>query len=215
MNEELSILLVDDHDAILEGISIALNKVFSGLVIYKAVSPEKAMAIMNKNKIDLAVVDISFRDISDISGIELCKQIIEKRNIKTISYTGFYQTANLQRLMQIGVDGIVSKNDGNKALIEAIKKVLNGEPEYSPEIKKEFPHIINEINNLNRNKLLLTSRQKKIVDLIAQAKSNKEIAEELSITVKTVEGHIAKIASKLGLEKTDRIKILLKLKRII
>ena len=62
---------------------------------------------------------------------------------------------------------------------------------------------------------MLTSRQKEIVDLIAQAKSNKEIAEELSLTVKTVEGHIAKTASKLGLEKTDRINILRKMGRII
>lgn len=215
MKDKLSILLVDDHDAILEGISVAINKTFLGVILHKATTPEKAEAILNKEQIDIAIVDISFREISDISGVALCEKIIKIGGTKTISYTGFYQTANLQRLIQIGVDGIVSKNDGNKALIEAIKKVMNNETEYSQEILKEFPHIINERKNIEKNKALLTSRQKQIVDLIALSKSNKEIADKLSLTVKTIEGHIANIASCLGLKKTDRIQILRKMGRIL
>lgn len=215
MEKKKSILLVDDHDAILEGISFALQKKYSEAKIYKALHVADADELLNQNQLDIIIADISFKEAHNTDGIAFCKKVVKKGGSKVISYTGFYQLKNLKQLLHAGVDAIVSKNDGNKALINAIDAVLLNQKYYSFSVLSEFSHLIESRKNIRNNKPQLTKRQSEIVDLIAQAKNNQEIANILCISKGTVEGHITNIALNIGLERADRVAILHKLGRIL
>ncbi len=212
----MNILLVDDHDAVIEGVTMRLKTELKfECTFFTALSPAEAKQITAQNQIDAAVVDISFREINNTAGIDLCGYFTANTQIKVISFTSFYQVNNLRRLLIAGVHGVVAKNDGGKALAVAVTEVAKNNLYYSQSVLREFPDLIETHRKITETTRKLSARQKEIIELIAEAKKNTEIAKILNITEKGVEGHISNIAIAFGLERANRVAILKILGRIV
>lgn len=212
----LTFLIVDDYDSIISGIKLALHKAGKGNIVHTASSVKEANCLIDFTDVDIAIINLNFRKANNTGGIDLCKSIKHKLpNTKIICFTGFHSVQNIKKLVEIGVDSIVAKYDGLHDLIKAIDIVLKQEKYYSQEILNVFPKLfLNETITPNKHPKF-TKRQIEVIELIAQAKSNQEIAEVLSISKKTVEGHITNISYKLDIKKSDRVKILYHLGRLI
>lgn len=210
-----TVLIVDNHDAIIEGVSAVLAQRNPNTSIYKALSTKKAGKILNAQKIDIAIIAIAFNDFNNTNGIALCKKIkCEFRDTKIICHTNFHTADNLKKLLQINVEAIVAKYDGIAALMLAIRNVKDEQRFYSQEVLRNISDVFSTSIKTKR-KRKLSKRQKQIVELIAQAKTNKEISEKLSLAQKTIEAYITKTAKTIGLQRADKLKILYKLGLII
>ena len=216
VSNSISVLVVDKHDSILEGIAFVLRQNFPDIKISLATSPKNALDIIKKQEINIAIIAISFKGHENIDSISLCKSIkSDFSHIKIICHSAYYSYINIRQISRIGVHAIIEKYDGTAAIIKAIHEIINGHRYYSNKILENFPNISEETDKYTKMEARLSPRQMQIVELIAQAKTNKEISEILSISTKTIESHINNIADTLGLQKANKLKILYKLGRIV
>ncbi len=211
-----SILIADDLDVALLGQKTALKQHCPDCLIRTADTPEQAHAIVQEQKPSLAIIGFGYAAHDNSESIALCRDI--RRDLpqtSLICYTYRHNLFDLSTLMDLNVNAIVAKADGLDALLQAFDAVANNNRYYGQNILRIFPNTFNSAEPEYSLQNRLTKRQRTIVELIAQAKNNAEIAELLTISPKTVEGHITMIACNLGIEKNDRVKILHRLGRLI
>lgn len=188
----MRILLVDDHAILLDGIKNLLEKEEGLVVAAMAESAEKALEFLKTNEVDLIVTDFNMPGMDGLSLVHTVKRI--QPNIKTIILSMHDETHLVKEILRAGVNGYVLKKDTHKELLNAIEEVRNGRVYLSRDINKI---LITNLQNPEEGRLL-TDREREILKLIAKEYSNKEIAEELFISERTVETHRKNIFKKTG-----------------
>jgi two-component system, NarL family, nitrate/nitrite response regulator NarL len=188
----MRILLVDDHAILLDGIKTLLEKVDGLTVAATAQSAEKAIQILNDAKVDLVITDFNMPGMDGLSLIHSIKKI--QPGIKTIILSMHDETHLVKEILRAGVNGYVLKKDTHHELLSAIREVEQGKIYLSSDINKI---LIESLNNPDDGKLL-SDREREIVKLIAKEYSNKQIAEKLFISERTVETHRKNIFKKTG-----------------
>lgn len=183
------ILIIDDHPIVLEGIQALLSA--KGFSIVKAGSADMArMAIQHIRDIDMAVCDLQLDNNTD--GLDLIADMRRNGyNGPAIIYTMHDELWNVPRLQSANLDGIVLKGDSIDELILAIDTVAGGGKYYSPAFMKRKTETL-QINGI------LSSRSLEILELIAQGKGNREIADSIFVGEKAVEYHRTTILKKLN-----------------
>lgn len=195
MNDQLNILIADDHKLFLEGLKLIFSDKKNWKIIAEANKGSEVLEAFEKHQIDLAILDVN---MPKPNGIELSKHIVSNYpNCKVLILTMYGDEQFINELFKIGVHAYVLKNAGKVELISAIYSVLQGQ-RY---ISKELNHP-NESDESFVKSLTLTQREKEIVALLAKEKSSQEIAEILFISVYTVNTHRKNIMSKLGVRNT-------------
>ncbi len=205
MENQLSFLLADDHDTILSGLKYELKDKFTNPKITTTENPQKALEATRNIFFDFAIIDISFRNQLNTDGIELCRKIrIIQPKIKLISYTSYADSTHyINQLQKIGVEAIVSKNDGNFALIFAISEILLGNiPAHSREV---YATIVKNEERKKQNNFLLSPREKEILILIHKYLSYPQIAEKLSVSINTVTSHAKNLHCKCKVRKKQEL----------
>lgn len=187
----MKILLVDDHAILSDGVRSLLEKE-DYKVVFQADSAERALEFLKKNDVDLVITDFNMPGMDGLSLIHLVKRI--NQNIKIIVLSMHDEVHLVKEILKTGVNGYVLKKDTQNELLQAIREVQAGKVFLSNDINKML--IIN-LQNPDEGKLL-TDREREILKLIAREFTNKQIAEELFISERTVETHRKNIFKKTG-----------------
>ncbi len=189
--KKISIIVVDDHEMFRSGMESLLKKnidfeVFQGVGTRSEL--DKALAA---EKIDIVLLDIS---LSGESGLDLLQDLSHKyREVKFIMLTMHEEIQYVKESLRKGAMGYLLKESGEKELFEAIYDVYQGKKYFKNKISDL---LINDISAPSQEQLL-TDRELTIVRMVADGKITKEIADELCISVRTVETHRSKIMKKL------------------
>lgn len=188
----MKILLVDDHTILLDGVKSLLAQEDDLQVVGQAGSAEAALEFLKKQDVDLIITDYSMPGMDGLSLLNTVKRIAP--NTKIILLSMHDEVHLVKEILKAGVNGYVLKKDTHKELLSAIRDVKNGKVYLSSDVNKLL--IIN-LNNPDEGKLL-TDREREILKLIAKEYTNKDIAEELFISERTVETHRKNIFKKTG-----------------
>lgn len=189
------VLLADDHVLILSGIRAALDPHFE--IVGEATDGKALLAAAERLHPDLIVMDIS---MPSLNGFEAARQL--RQNIPSAAIVFLSQhlsPAYLKQALAIGVSGYVLKSETTDELEPALFAALRGERYTSPRFGADvLSRLQNRQGGLSREMAELTDRQREILQLLVDGRSNKEIATILNLSIKTVEFHRAKIMDKLG-----------------
>lgn len=177
------ILLVDDHAILMDGVKSLLEKDQSLQVVQTAATAEKALEYLKNNTVELMVTDFNLPGMDGLSLIHTVKRLAPSMKIIVLSMHN--EVHLVKEILRTGVNGYVLKNDTHKELLQAIEEVLNGKVFLSSDVNKL---LITNLQNPDDGKLL-TDREREILKLIAREYTNKQIAEELFISERTVETH--------------------------
>ena len=194
-----NILIVDDHQLIIDGLSGILKdeKIIS--LIYSAKNGEEAIEQIRKNPIDCVLMDISMPKINGHDATKVIKQ--ERPDIKVIVVSMFSDASVVIKLLKAGADAFIIKNTGKEEVLRAIDRVMNNEKYISNELNLNlYQHL-----GLSRNQTTsqhLTPRETEIIRYIGSGMTNHEIAERLFLSTSTVDTHRKNILAKLQLKNT-------------
>ena len=198
--KKLRILVADDHELVRRGALGVLHSRRGWRVVGEAASGREAVEKTIKLKPDVAIMDIS---MPELDGVEVVRQIREAvPSTKVLVLTMHESDQMVQRALDAGAHGYMLKSDLTDCLPKAVKTVSEGKrfltPKVSEIVLEGFLKTKTQ-HQAERAAARTTPRETEIIALLAAGKSNKEIAAQLKITVRTVETHRAKIMLKLGL----------------
>lgn len=186
----MKILLVDDHSILLDGVKSLLSQEDDLQIVGQAGSAEAALEFLKKQDVDLIITDYSMPGMDGLSLVNTVKRIAPETKIILLSMHD--EVHLVKEILKAGVNGYVLKKDTHKELLSAIRDVNNGKVYLSSDVNKM---LITNLNNPDEGKLL-TDREREILKLIAKEYTNKDIAEELFISERTVETHRKNIFKK-------------------
>jgi DNA-binding NarL/FixJ family response regulator len=195
------IVVADDHVLFRQGLKGILGGAADLEVVGEAGDGLELLNLLNANKLDpdLVILDIS---MPNLRGIEVTREIKTIHpNVKILIVTMHKDKEYLLQSLAAGADGYFLKKDADTELFAAIEKIRSGKNYVSPHLSEELADDWEQIR-AGFTKPLLTMREKEVLKLIADGKSNKEIADLLFVSVHTVERHRANIMEKLNLKKT-------------
>ncbi len=195
----IKIILADDHKIIREGLRALLEKNPKMEVVAEAQDGLTTVSLAKKILPDIVIMDIG---MPDMNGIDATRQIIlETRNIKVIALSMHSDRRFVLQMLKAGASGYLLKDSAFEELELAIQTVMTGQPYLSPKITdvviKEYIH--NVPANESTVFTALTSREREVLQLIAEGKATKEIASRLCVSVKTIETHRQQIMEKLNI----------------
>lgn len=206
MNKKSTILLADDHSILRAGLRSILDSNPDFEVIAEVDNGKDALQKSITLKPDLLLTDLS---MPKTNGTE-CIRELKKRapEVKVLVLTMHAGEEHIHAALNAGADGYILKDDSHDELINAIKNILNGKTHLSPSICN---NAINDYLNVSKTNQptasweILTHREREVIKLIAEGYRSKDIAEYLTISIKTVEKHRSNLMKKLDLHSVSSL----------
>lgn len=190
---KIKVFITDDHYMVIEGIHALLQHESDIELVGHAMNAASCLAYLEQQLPDIILMDIS---LPDKSGIDLCKEVKEKYpSVFVIGLSTFNQQSFIQKMMENGASGYVLKNATQDELTEAITRVAQGKTYLSFEAGKTLQRIKN-------NSIVLTRREKEVLELIAEGMTNNEIAAKLFVGSTTVDTHRKNLLAKFEAKNT-------------
>jgi len=207
MSEKIKLFVVDDHEVVITGVEAVLSKYPDIEVIGTANEAQEAIDMLKKLEPDIVIMDVQ---LPDISGIELTRKLLKnKPEMKIIFHTSYIDEENIINGFEAGALGYVPKTFKSDDLVDAIRTVHDG--------NKYLKGIVSQIvvdrymkgfttQSQDAERKSITEREKEVLRCIAMGMVNKQVADKLNISQRTVEAHKSNIMKKLNLEtKSDLI----------
>ncbi len=193
----IRVLLADDHPFFLYGVSTYLKTVPEIEIVGEANSGEDVVNQAKQLNPDVILMDIRMPGMNGIEATKKIKQSNPETNI--LIFTMFKDDQSVFTAMRMGAKGYILKDAGKEEIIRAIKTIAAGEAIFSAEIAAKMVHYFSSTRPAASEQLFpeLTSREREVLYLIADGASNKEIAEHLNISNKTVSNYVTNILNKL------------------
>ena len=194
-NEPIRVLLADDHAVVRAGIRQFLEHAGDIVVIGEADDGETAKALIEHDQPDVAVLDIQ---MPKASGIEVTRWIRARhRQVGVLILTAFDDDPYVLAVLQAGANGYVLKTASPMEIIQAVRDVAAGKSALDPAItQKVMAQIVGQSETVEVEPL--TDRELEVLRLVGQGFTNKAIGVQLSISNRTVQGHLARIFTKLN-----------------
>ncbi len=193
------IIIVDDHPLVIEGLKALIETDNSFEIIGIALNGQQTNQLLKTEKPDIIFMDIN---LPDCSGIDLCREILLKfPSIIIIGLSTFNTPSYIQAMLDSGAKGYLLKNTTKDELLKALNTVLS----HKTYISEEAKSILNTFKTATE--IVLTRREREVLQLIASGKSNTEIAKELFISPTTVDSHRTNLLAKF---KTNNTALLIK-----
>jgi DNA-binding NarL/FixJ family response regulator len=194
-----NILLVDDHSMVLEGMKAILSQLTDVQVISTASNAFDAVVeLRSRPEINLVFSDIN---LPDVSGIELCAKIKKEfPKMMVIGLSTFNQRSYVSQMIANGASGYLVKSADSNEILEAINAVLAGKMYFSSDIN----NVSSDPKNVDESPTL-TRREKEILILIAEGKTNNEIADKLFVSHYTVDTHRKNLLVKFDVGNTAQL----------
>jgi DNA-binding NarL/FixJ family response regulator len=198
--KRIAVLLVDDHTVVRQGLRALLESEGDMKVVGEAENGRQAVVLAKKTLPDVVVMDVA---MPVLNGIEATRQI--SKNIpstKVLGLTSYGDDEYVAQLMQAGASGFLIKQTAAENLLKAIREVRQGKSFFSPTVAKRLREqrleaLANGQPGAKAGEL--TSRESEVLQLIAEGFANKQVAAELSISIKTVEKHRQQVMNKLNI----------------
>jgi two-component system, NarL family, response regulator NreC len=212
----IRVLLADDHGVVRKGLRFLLERQPDMEIVGEAADGREAVRLAEAENPDIVIMDIA---MPLLNGIESTAQIV-KRNpaIAVIILSVHSDEDYLLSSLNAGAKGYLLKDSAEVDLVRAIEAVRKGTPFFSPEIAKtmleDYMRFLQQ-RNLQDSYDLLTEREKEVLQLLAEGKSNKEVASILDVSVYTVDSHRTHLMQKLNLHNTAEIVLYAVRKKII
>ena len=188
MPDEITCLIVDDHEVVREGLRLALSRAPNIRVIGEAADGATAVALTERRKPDVVIMDVR---MPGMDGLEATKLITrDDQNAAVLIFTAYSERMLLSRGLESGARGYILKEAPHETLLRAIEKVANGDGFVDPALMPAF------LNGREREDML-TAREREILQLLADGMSNSDVAAKLFISQETVKSHVRHILTKL------------------
>jgi DNA-binding NarL/FixJ family response regulator len=192
------ILIADDHELIRRGLVTTLGDVPGWSVVAEAENGRRAVELARSTQPDIAILDMT---MPELNGLEATRQILADRSSTRVLILTAHESEQLVReVLNAGAQGYVLKSDAGKALVTGVEALIDGRPFFTSKVARlvldgflRSP----EGEGGSGTTQALSPREREIVQLLAEGKSNKEVARALGITVKTAETHRSNIMRKM------------------
>jgi DNA-binding NarL/FixJ family response regulator len=199
----ITVLLADDHAIVRQGLRRLLEDCRDIAIIGEASNGQEALRLIRQSRPDVVVMDLS---MPSLDGIETTKQIVgEGLKTRVVILTMHATEEYAARLLQAGAHGFVGKDAFGEEVVEAIRKVADGECYIPPTLSQNLPKRYARIQGDASPLQTLSDRELQVLKHLAEGKASREIAEELHLSVKTIETYRARLSTKLELKTTAEL----------
>jgi two-component system, NarL family, response regulator DevR len=196
--QRVRVFLLDDHAVVREGLRHLLDSEDDMHVVGEAATAAEAMERIGRSGVDVAVLDVR---LPDGSGVEVCRDVRSLHNdIACLMLTSFSDDEALVDAVMAGAAGYVLKDVRGSDLVNDIRKVAAGHSLLDPDLTERVMKRIRARKEGDRRELL-TAQEQRILDLIAEGKTNRQIADAMYLSEKTVKNYVSNMLSKLGLSR--------------
>ncbi len=197
MSNVISILVLDDHPAVLDGIASRLGMESDFKVGALCATASEALSALATTKPHVAVVDVKVQAGFSFDFVEQALKTYPE--LKFIFITGHDDDLFVERAFEVGALGFVTKSESLDQLVKAVRHAALGERYVSEETLKRFPSLASTGGAVSTRLSLLTPREREILKYVSQGLSAKEISTKLNISTWTVTNHKANIMAKLDI----------------
>ena len=193
------VLIVDDHPIIREGLRRLLDGADTFRMAGEAEDAGAALVLLREGGVDLVVLDLSLKGVS---GLEFIKQALaEHPDLPILVLSMHHERFYAERALRAGARGYIMKEEPPEVLLEAIRRVADGELYLSPSFSDALVRqAVDGTATAARGAEQLSDREIEVLRLIGQGRRTRDIADDLSLSVKTIESYRANIKRKVGLE---------------
>ena len=199
--KKIAVLLCDDHTIIREGLRILLEAAGDIEVIGEAQDGRQAVQESKRLRPDLVLVDLG---MPLLNGVEATRQITkENPSSKVLILSSYSDEQHLQQAVAAGACGYLIKETAGQELVRAIREICIGNVFFSPAVSMVLLKLQRELlpDHLTTKAVVLTSREREVIQLIAEGYATKQIADVLSMTSKTADKHRQQLMDKLNIHK--------------
>jgi DNA-binding NarL/FixJ family response regulator len=201
----IRVLLVDDHKMMREGLRAVLGSVPDITIVGEAADGRTALDLVRTLAPDVVVMDVG---MPELNGVEAARRIqAEHKRVKVIALSTHSDKRYVHHMLEAGACGYVLKIGAHEELVRAVRAASQGRTYLSPEIagyvveRSTHPHAGADLSAFST----LGSREREVLQLVAEGKTSAETAREMHISIKTVETHRRNIVQKLGLHGTAEL----------
>jgi DNA-binding NarL/FixJ family response regulator len=200
-SKKFRILLADDHSVVRQGFRLILENQSDMEVVGEASNGREAVTVAEALQPDVVIMDVT---MPELNGIEATRRIGElSPRTRVLALSMHKDSVYVREILRAGAKGYLLKDAAGNDLLAAVRAVARGEAYLSPAVSDAVltdyrKHVTNPID-------LLTSREREVLQMIAEGKTNKEIANSLQLSVYTVEAHRGRIMEKLNLHSTGEL----------
>ena len=195
------ILLADDHTVVRKGIRMILSAQPDLEVVAEAKNGLEAVAEAERTQPDVVIMDVNMEGLNGIEGARRIGDVCPRARVLALSM--HRDAVYVREMLRAGAKGYLVKDADDDALLDAVRAVARGEAYLSPSVADAVltdyrKHVTNPVD-------LLTAREREVLQLIAEGKTNKDIATSLNLSVYTVDAHRGRIMEKLNLHSTSEL----------
>lgn len=195
----IRVLLVDDHEVVRRGVRDLLTTEGDVAVVAEAASAAEAVDRAAEVEIDVAVLDVQ---LPDGSGVEVCRALRRAHpRVRCLMLTSFSDDEALDRAIDAGASGYVLKQIRGADLVDAVRRVAAGESLMDRAIAARSAERLRRRADDDERLAGLTAQERRILGLLAEGRSNREIASALYLAEKTVKNYVSNLLSKLGMSR--------------
>ena len=193
MPNTISVLLADDHPALRVGLRVLLDRADDIAVIGEVDDGEAALAAIEVSPPDVAVLDCQ---LPGIDGVIVAAKIQQRAlDVRVLALSAYDDDRYLAGMMAAGAVGYLLKNEAPGQIVAAVQAAMRGEALWTPEQISRVEQWRAEVAEVRES---LTDREREVLALVTEGLSNKEIAQALTVTVRTTDFHVSNILRKLG-----------------
>jgi two-component system response regulator NreC len=195
------ILLADDHAVVRQGFKMILGAQADMEIVGEAGNGREAIELAGQLSPDIVVMDVA---MPELNGIEATRRLIAANpHTRVIALSMHKDSVYVREILRAGARGYLLKDSGADDLVKAVRAVAGGESYLSPAVSNAVlddyrKHVTNPVD-------LLTSREREVLQMLAEGKTNKEIAVVLNLSVYTVDAHRGRIMEKLNLHSINEL----------
>jgi DNA-binding NarL/FixJ family response regulator len=193
--KRIRILLADDHAVVRQGFKMILAAQPDMEIVGEAANGREAVELAQQLSPDVVVMDVSMPELNGIEATRRLASLVSRARVVALSM--HKDSVYVREILRAGARGYLLKDSGAADLVAAIRAVASGESYLSPAVSNA---VLDDYRRIATNPIdLLTSREREVLQLLAEGKTNKEIANVLNLSVYTVDAHRGRIMEKLNL----------------